>query len=53
VPESGAHRLESAPRPDLSALELLRELSELFMGRRADFGRLRERLEGPTSEARR
>jgi len=27
VPESAAHRLESAPRPDLGLLELLRELS--------------------------
>ena len=27
VPESTAHRLESAPRPDLGLLELLRELS--------------------------
>jgi hypothetical protein len=27
VPESGAHRLESAPRPDLPLLELLRSLS--------------------------
>jgi hypothetical protein len=27
VPESDAHRLESAPRPDLPLLELLRELS--------------------------
>jgi hypothetical protein len=27
VPESEAHRLESAPRPDLPLLELLRELS--------------------------
>jgi hypothetical protein len=27
VPESGAHRLESAPRPDLPLLALLRELS--------------------------
>ena len=28
VPESPAHRLESAPRPDLGLLELLRGLSE-------------------------
>jgi hypothetical protein len=27
VPESEAHRIESAPRPDLGVLELLRELS--------------------------
>jgi hypothetical protein len=27
VPESAAHRLESAPRPDLGLLELLRSLS--------------------------
>jgi hypothetical protein len=27
VPESAAHRLESAPRPDLPLLELLRSLS--------------------------
>ena len=27
VPESASHRLESAPRPDLPLLELLRELS--------------------------
>ena len=27
VPESAAHRLESAPRPDLALLDLLRELS--------------------------
>jgi hypothetical protein len=27
VPESAAHRLESAPRPDLRLLELLRSLS--------------------------
>ena len=27
VPESAAHRVESAPRPDLGLLELLRELS--------------------------
>ncbi|HEX5893859.1 MAG TPA: hypothetical protein VFY33_03440 [Solirubrobacterales bacterium] len=27
VPESGAHRLESEPRPDLPLLELVRELS--------------------------
>jgi hypothetical protein len=27
VPEGAAHRLESAPRPDLGLLELLRELS--------------------------
>ena len=27
VPESAAHRLESAPRPDLPLLELLRALS--------------------------
>src|SRR5918911_2002345 len=27
VPESAAHRIESAPRPDLALLELLRSLS--------------------------
>ena len=27
VPESGVHRIESAARPDLGLLELLRELS--------------------------
>jgi hypothetical protein len=49
VPESGVHRIESAARPDLGLLELLRELSgglELDSERGAADAPLRERVAG-------